>query len=144
MTLRNFFFCFPTLLTFSFSPPWSVCLCALCPLCVVVDPPPVHRAAHFSFAVSSAVSLPSFRLLAFRLVFLWRPYVCPSARHIIGLIAPANSDLVLGNRPTPRSAYLFRFSFLTFLLPFYFHSFEIFLKPSSFLFFFPLFFPEST
>ena len=45
--------------------------------------------------------LPSTCPLAFRLGFLWRPYVDPSAGHIIRLVVEANSNLVLGIRPAP-------------------------------------------
>ena len=47
------------------------------------------------------LSLPSYCLIAFCLVFLWRPDVGPSAGHIIRLTIPANSYLVLATRPGP-------------------------------------------
>ena len=69
------------------------------------------------FLFFSPVSLPS-SCLVFRLVFSCRPSVGPSAGHIVGLIVPANSNLVpsgLGLRPE-RMFVSFHFSFLS--LPF--------------------------
>ena len=92
-------FFFPILF---FASPRSVCLWPLCVGFVVLDPPPgQHSTAAGLLFVVGFLSLTPFCLLAFRLVFLRRPYVGPSAGHTLGLIVPANSNLVLGTRPAP-------------------------------------------
>ena len=102
------FFLFPT-------PPRWVCLC---PFSVVLDPPTGHTTARFLLVVGS-LSLPSSCcLLAFRLIFLRRPYVGSSARPIIGLIVPASSNLVLVIRPAPWAHFCFVFFLLYFFLLF--------------------------
>ena len=78
----------------------------------VLDPPTGHRAARCVFVViNSSVSPPSYCLVAFRLVFLWRPCVGPSAGHIIRLIVPADSYFVVGTRPAPWAHVLLRIFF---------------------------------
>ena len=106
--------------------PWSICLCPLCVACVVPDPPTGHRTVRF-WPVVSSLSLPSSCIFAFRLVFLWCPYVGQSAGHIIPLIIPANSNLVVGRRPALRAHVclfiLFFVYFFFIIIMLFFYSF---------------------
>ena len=83
--------------------------------------------------VVSSLSLLSFRLLAFRSVFLWRPYVSPSAGHMRRLIVPENSNLVLGTWPAARVHLCFVFlSYIFSFVSYFFSHFLFFSFPFSF------------
>ena len=108
-------FCFVAIVFLSFV---SALLClglSCCPW-----PPPGHRNAGLVF-VFSALSLPSFSFLVFRLVLTCRPSVGPSTGRIMGLIVPANSNLVPSGFGCALSAcsFRFRFSFPFCFSPFY-------------------------
>ena len=126
---------FPILMTYFFSPPWfRLFLSSLCRWC---RPWPTNWTQDCSFSVCcyySCLSLPTFCRLVFRLVFLWSPHVGPSARRIIGLIVPANSNLVLGTQGACLIRFLFCFS-LSFFFPFLFVCVCVFVFPFLFLFF---------
>ena len=89
---------------------------------VGLAPPVGHRMLVWFFELCVAALFFSFLFyffLAFRLVLSCHPSVGPSPRHIVGLIVPANNNLVpsgLGLRACMK--FLFRFSFLSSLLNF--------------------------
>ena len=79
------------------------CFCFESPFvsCVVLGSPAGHRTSCV-FATSS-LSLPS-SCAVFRLGFLRHPSVVPSAGHVVGLIVPANSNVVSSDSPCALSS----------------------------------------
>ena len=85
--------------------------------CVVLAPPAGHKTACLVFRPLCRCSLLLFYFfLVFHLVLSCRPSVGPSPRHIVGLVVPADSNLVpsgLGLRPV-RMHEVYCFVFLSF------------------------------
>ena len=93
-----------------------VCLCPLSVDCDVLDPPTGDGTACFLFVViKSSLSLPSHCLLTFRLIS-GGPCVGSSAGRILGLIVPANRNLVLGTRHAPCTERMFALFLILFFL----------------------------
>ena len=94
--------------------------------CVVLAPPAGHRNTCLEFRALCRCSLVLYQVflvllffysVAFRLVLPYRPSVGPLPRHIVGLVVPADSNLVssgLGLR-SARMHEVFCFVFLSFL-----------------------------
>ena len=110
----------------------SACLCSLCVCCVVLDAPAGHRTARFLFVVRS-LSLPSFCILAFRLmVFLWRFMLV----HQLNILSYQQTSILSSGRRPERmlgSFFFFRTFFSSSFFFLFFLSFLLFCFVSLFV-----------